>query len=65
MKQFIKHNENITDLEIMSYSFPRDSFANGLKNYSHLLDPVMFSNDSNLFYVNRSIQVLIEELIKS
>ena len=56
MKQFIKHNENITDLEIMSYSFPRDSFANGLKNYSHLLD---------LFYVNRSFQVLIEELIKS
>ena len=72
-KQFIKYRDQNTDLEILRCGVPQGSilgpllfliFVNDLKNSTKLLDPIMFADDTNLFYTNKNIKVLFETVNK-
>ena len=39
-------------------------FVNDLKNPIKLIDPIMFADDTNLFYTNKNIKVLFETVNK-
>ena len=39
-------------------------FVNDLKNPFKLIDPIMFADDTNLFYTNKNIKVLFETVNK-
>ena len=68
-KQFIKFNNESTNLEIIRYGIPQGSilgpllfliFANDLQKSTKFLDPKMFANDTNLFYSNKDINTLFK-----
>ena len=72
-KQFIKCRDQNTDLEVLRCGVPQGSilgplhfliFVNDLKNSTKLLDPIMFADDTNLFYTNKNIKVLFETVNK-
>ena len=72
-KQFIKYRDQNIDLEILRCGVPQGSilgpllfliFVNDLKNSTKLLDPIMFADDTNLFYTNKNIKVLFETVNK-
>ena len=68
-KQFIKFNNESTNLEIIRYGIPQGSilgpllfliFVNDLQKSTKFLDPKMFANDTNLFYSNKDINILFK-----
>ena len=72
-KQFIKCRDENTDLEVLRCGVVQGSilgplrfilFVNYLKNSTKLLDPIMFADDTNLFYTNKNIKVLFETVNK-
>ena len=72
-KQFIKCRDENTDLEVLRCDVVQGSilgplrfilFVNDLKNSTKLLDPIMFADDTNLFYTNKNIKVLFETVNK-
>ena len=67
-KQFIKFNNESTNLEIIRYGIPQGSilgpllfliFVNDLQKSTKFLDP-MFADDTNLFYSNKDINTLFK-----
>ena len=67
-KQFVSTNQNNTDMEIISCGVPQGSilgpllfliFVNDLSQATSL-DPIMFADDTNLFYSNKDIALLYE-----
>ena len=73
-KQFIKCPDQNTDLEVLRCGVPQGSigpgpllflvFVNDLNNSTKLLDAIMFADDTNFFYTNKSIKVLFETVNK-
>ena len=68
-KQFIKFNNESTNLEIIRYGIPQGSilgpllfliFVNDLQKSTKFLDPIMFADDTNLFYSNKDINTLFK-----
>ena len=69
-KQFIQiNNEESIELETITRGVPQGSilgpllfllYVNDLKNASHLLDPIMFTDDTNLFPTHKDISYLFE-----
>ena len=68
-KQFIKFNNKSTNLEIIRYGIPQGSilgpllfliFVNDLQKSTKFLDPIMFADDTNLFYSNKYINTLFK-----
>ena len=67
-RQFVQINEKEkTSLETISYGVPQGSilgqllfllYVNDLKNASNLLDPIMFADDTNLFFTHKDIRYL-------
>ena len=72
-KQFIKYRDQNSNLEVPRCVTRQDSifgsllfliFVNDLKNSTKFLNPIMFADDTNLFYTNKSIKVLFETVNK-
>ena len=68
-KQFIKLNNENTNLEIIRCGIPQGSilgpllfliFVNDLQKSTKFLDPIMFADDTNLFYSNKDINNLFK-----
>ena len=68
-KQFIKFNNESTNLEIIRCGIPQSSilgpllfliFVNDLKKSTKFLDPIMFADNTNLFYSNKDINTLFK-----
>ena len=68
-KQFIKFNNESTNLEIIRCGIPQGSilgplifliFVNDLQKSTKFLDPIMFADDTNLFYSNKDINTLFK-----
>ena len=69
-RQFVQINEKEkTSLETISCGAPQGSilgtllfllYVNDLKNASNILDPIMFADDSNLFFTHKDIRYLFQ-----
>ena len=68
-KQFIKFNNKNTNLEIIRCGIPQGSilgpllfliFVNDLQKSTKFLDPIMFSDDTNLIDSNKDINTLLK-----
>ena len=68
-KQFIKSNNESKNLEIIRCGIPQGSilgpllfliFVNDLQKSTKFLDPIMFADDTNLFYSNKDINTLFK-----
>ena len=69
-RQFFQINEKEkTSLETISCSVPQGSilgpllfllYVNDLKNASNILDPIMFADDTNLFFTHKDITYLFQ-----
>ena len=69
-RQFFQINEKEkTSLETISCSVPQGSilgpllfllYVNDLKNASNILDPIMFADDTNLFFTHKDIRYLFQ-----
>ena len=68
-KQFIKFNNKSTNLEIIRCGIPQGSilgpllfliFVNDLQKSTKFLDPIMFADDTNLFYSHKYINTLFK-----
>ena len=68
-KQLIKFNNKNTNLEIIRCGIPQGSalgpllfliFVNDLQKSTKFLDPIMFADDTNLFYSNKDINTLFK-----
>ena len=71
-KQFISSEQGNTDMEDITFGVPQGSilgpllfliFVNDLNN-STSLDPIMFADDTNLFYSHKNIETLFETVNK-
>ena len=67
--QFTKFNNESTNLEIIRCGIPQGSilgpllfliFVNDLQKSTKFLDPIMFADDTNLFYSNKDINTLFK-----
>ena len=69
-RQFVQINEKEkTILETISCGVPQGSilgpllfllYVNDLKNASNILDPIMFADDTNLFFTHKDIRYLFQ-----
>ena len=69
-RQFVQINEKEkTSLETISCGVPQGSifgpllfllYVNDLKNASNILDPIMFADDTNLFFTHKDIRYLFQ-----
>ena len=69
-RKFVQINEKEkTSLETISCSVPQGSilgtllfllYVNDLKNASNILDPIMFADDTNLFFTHKDIRYLFQ-----
>ena len=69
-RQFVQINEKEkTSLETISCGVPQGSilgpllfllYVNDLKNASNILDPIMFADDTNLFFTHKNIRYLFQ-----
>ena len=68
-KQFIKSNNESKNLEIIRCGIPQGSilgpllfliFVNDLQKSTKFLDPIMFADDTNLFYSNKDANTLFK-----
>ena len=67
--QFTKFNNESTNLEIIRCGIPQGSilgpllfliFVNDLQKSTKFLDPIMFADDTNLFYSNKDANTLFK-----
>ena len=73
-KQYIEIDPTIkTSLELVKCGVPQGSilapmlfllYVNDLKNASSLLDPIMFADDTNLFYAHKDIHCMLSDVNK-
>ena len=73
-KQFINYRDQDTNLEVLRCALPQVSkleplvfpiFVNDLKKSTKLLDPIVFADGTNLFYINnKKIKVSTETVDK-
>ena len=70
-KQYLNFNSKRTTLSQTTCSVPQGSilgplllliFVNDLNNVSSILDPIMFADDTNLFYSNKNIHQLFAKV---
>ena len=68
-KQFITYGDKQTDLETITCGVPQGStlgpvlfliFVNDLHKVTTYLDPIMFADDTNLFYSHKNITTLFQ-----
>ena len=68
-KQYITFNQDKTDMLEIKCGVPQGSvlgpllfllYVNNLKNASTMLDPIMFADDTNLFYSHANIKTLFK-----
>ena len=68
-KQYISIDQSNTDMKIISCGVPQGSilgpllfliFVNDLTQATSLLDPIMFADDTNLFYSHKDIDTLFD-----
>ena len=70
-KQFVGYQQNQTKINYVTCGGAQGSilgpllfiiYVNDLKNASNLLDPIMFADDTNLFYSHKNIKTLFETM---
>ena len=68
-KQFIAYNSKYTSLETITCGVPKGSilgpllfliYINNLNQSSNILDPIMLTDDTNLFYSHHQIKILFK-----
>ena len=68
-KQFIAYNNKYTSFETITCGVPQGSilgpllfliYVNDLNQVSNILDPIMFADDTNVFYSHHQIKTLFE-----
>ena len=68
-KQFITYGEKQTNIETITCGVPQGSilgpllfliFVNDLYKVTKYLDPIMFADDTNLFYSHKNIKTLFQ-----
>ena len=70
-RQFIIYSDKQTNIETITCGVPQSSilgplllliFVNDLHKVAKFLDPIMFADDTNLFYSHKNIKTLFQSL---
>ena len=73
-KQHLNYNNDVTNFAQIKCGVPQGSilgpllfliYVNDLCNVSNILDPIMFADDTNLFYLIRILTLFLKYLMKN